>query len=188
MLCSQSSLRLVQPYQIGWNYPSVWRSEHGDVYNKGDVHVPHSLMDWLCNLHVCTWSKSYGKILHQQLPEKRTIPMNIWLDLGYIFNFNVPIIFQIWSKNTPRIRRVPVSDTRRCLTWHLWLHRIMSFFQIIIRVGVSVSMSCVRCPCFSDGFEPYIGQFVLVWAVAFWTCYLDIIWALNFNFLNYSLN
>jgi len=49
----------------------------------------------------------------------------------------------LWSTNTPRIRGVPMSETRQCLTltWHIWLHRIMSISQIIIRVGLSCPMS-----------------------------------------------
>jgi hypothetical protein len=39
-----------------------------------------------------------------------------------------------------------VPDTRRCPSStrhrHLWLHWIMSFYQIIIVMDVSVSMSC----------------------------------------------
>ena len=51
--------------------------------------------------------------------------------------------YGLWSTDTPQIRCVPVSDTRRCQTptqqWHIWLHWIMSFSQIIVGV---------QCPCF----------------------------------------
>jgi hypothetical protein len=45
LLCSQSSLELVQSCQIGWNFPFAWRVEYGGVYNKYDVHELHNLMD-----------------------------------------------------------------------------------------------------------------------------------------------
>jgi len=55
----------------------------------------------------------------------------------------VSVCVNLWSTNTPWISRVLVSDTCQCLTptRHLWLHWIMSFSQMIIRVRVRV---CVR--------------------------------------------
>jgi len=46
----------------------------------------------------------------------------------------------LWSTNSSRIRHVPVSKTRRCLTRHrhIWLHWIMKFSQIISGADVSV--------------------------------------------------
>ena len=64
---------------------------------------------------------------------------------------------QLWSTDTPWIRRGPVSNTCRCqtttATQNIWFHWILWFYQNIIGVGVSVSVcvvSGVKCPypCF----------------------------------------
>jgi hypothetical protein len=79
------------------------------------------------------------------LDQWSSLETNIGSEKGW--SMETLFVEYLWTTDTSRIRRVcvrhvsvSVSDTDT--TRHLWLQWIMTFFQIIIGVAVSMSVSC----------------------------------------------